>query len=379
MKKYIILLFLFFCALTNRVSFGADTLSNLTQTSVESKTVYSPGTIVLMPDGGQAVIMEELENGDLLTDLDIVISPEGIIRSGTSVGKMVKPDPEFYASSLKGPEATIEVPATGKNIVKSPAARSENAVQQKSEKKISVPTTIVKTPAKPDPKAAGANPANRGNQKPEDRLTLAQLLPMTNIQTGKPQEPKTVPEAAETKTANPKTVLNKKENPPTTKVREEKPAKMEKPAQAAKEPQKSERPKARAKAGEELRIPQEAIKSGNLDFLEGCWQGTRPEYYSKRTIKECFCFGSGGKSGKRRIYDHGRMCIGGTRASLSGGGVLSVTSSGAACNDGERWGSAEMVCKNSGPKTPCSWIFRDANNGKQAYTIPFVRVDSCGR
>ena len=133
--------------------------------------------------------------------------------------------------------------------------------------------------------------------------------------------------------------------------------------------------------GELLRIPPEAVKTGDLSFLEGCWEGTRPEYFSKRTIKECFCFDSGGRSGKRRISDPkgSRRCTGATRADMNAGGVLRVYSEGAYCDDGERWGAAEMTCRGSGRNTPCSWIFTDAQGGRQAYEIPFLRVPACGR
>lgn len=144
---------------------------------------------------------------------------------------------------------------------------------------------------------------------------------------------------------------------------------------------KAERKNARPKIGEPLRIPPEAVKTGNLDFLEGCWQGTRPEYYSKRTVEECFCFGPGGQTGKRRIIDPagGRSCIGATRANLNKNGVLSVTSQKGYCDDGVNWGQAEMLCHGEGQSTPCSWVFRDAQGGRQAYRIPFVRVRACGR
>lgn len=144
---------------------------------------------------------------------------------------------------------------------------------------------------------------------------------------------------------------------------------------------KAEQKNARPKIGEPLRIPPEAVKTGNLDFLEGCWQGTRPEYYSKRTVEECFCFGPGGQTGKRRIIDPagGRSCIGATRANLNKNGVLSVTSQKGYCDDGVNWGQAEMLCHGEGQSTPCSWVFRDAQGGRQAYRIPFVRVRACGR
>ncbi|MBQ9537181.1 MAG: hypothetical protein IJU79_05270 [Desulfovibrionaceae bacterium] len=154
-----------------------------------------------------------------------------------------------------------------------------------------------------------------------------------------------------------------------------------KPTPVPVKPQPKPIPKPTSRIGEPLRIPPEAVRTGNLDFLEGCWQGTRPEYYSKRTIYECFCFGKNGNSGRRRVVDpqgH-RQCLGATRANLNSSGVLRVSSQGAYCSDGERWGQAEMTCRGQGQNTPCSWVFKDAQGGRQAYQIPFVRVESCRR
>ena len=173
-----------------------------------------------------------------------------------------------------------------------------------------------------------------------------------------------------------------REEPEQTKAEKGKTEKAPaQPEPAGAERGKAERKNARPKIGEPLRIPPEAVKTGNLDFLEGCWQGTRPEYYSKRTVEECFCFGPGGQTGKRRIIDPagGRSCIGATRANLNKNGVLSVTSQKGYCDDGVNWGQAEMLCHGEGQSTPCSWVFRDAQGGRQTYRIPFVRVHACGR
>lgn len=359
---------------------ATDTLINAAPQA--QTTAFTPGAILLLPDGRQAVIMDQLDNGDFMTDLEIVISPEGVVRNGDIKGQIARLDPEFYAASTKPDSEALEAAVAP---VKTPALIPTRPIK--------IPQ--IETPA-PDVKVTTQTPAQKQIQKPAtplqgaqgqvkqnepDRLTLAELLPMTNIVTGKPQTAKTVKEPAQ-KPEKAVPDANKAAAGKKGPVPEKAPQKPEQPKQnpkAAPQPQKEPTKHTKPKTGEEMRIPPEAIKTGNLDFLEGCWQGTRPEYYSKRTIRECFCFGASGKSGKRRIYDHGRMCIGGTRASLSQNGILSVTSSGAACNDGEKWGSAEMVCHNSGPRTPCSWKFRDANNGQQSYTIPFIRVESCGR
>ena len=373
-----VLIFLLLLALLPRIALAADTLGNLAPQAPAMSSPYMPGAILLMPDGSQAVVMEQLDNGDLLTDLEIIVSPEGVIRTGEDAGKKAEPDPAFTAAVLKGETASIEPPMTAPKPDQAGKAPGKGFVNPA----IDTPKTPIVAAPVPEKTVNTVAPAKNPEDlsgKTEAQLTLAQLLPMTNIATGKMQEARPVQEKSAAEKPAAKAAPNNVKQRPEAK--KQTPEKKENSAQTKKQQQKAPAAKspAKAKAGEELRIPQEAIKSGNLEFLEGCWQGTRPEYYSKRTIRECFCFGSSGKSGKRRIYDHGRMCIGGTRASLSGNGVLSVTSSGAACNDGERWGSAEMVCRNSGPKTPCSWVFRDANNGSQSYTIPFVRVDSCGR
>lgn len=321
-------------------------------------STLTPGAVILMPDGGQSVILETLPNGDFMTDLGISISPEGIIRDGEFKGKLITLDPELITPKSPDlfvpPQGTIpkaEIPKNIKPPQKTPVSPLEPKTPEKIQPRAASPK--VKTPS---PKAASEE---------EKALTLAQMLPLTRIDQTKPAEPQKEPEKKKAQTPEKKKV----QEPAKTVPQPEKKPQAQPKAQPAKQ-----------KAGEALRIPPDAAKTGNLSFLEGCWQGTRPEYYSKRTIRECFCFGANGGNGKRRIFDGPkRMCIGATKAKLSSNGVLSVTSSGAACNDGEKWGSAEMVCRNSGPRTPCSWVFTDANNGRQSYEIPFVRVDSCGR
>lgn len=296
-----------------------ETLVNIAPGPV---TGLQPGMLILLPDGRRAAIQESLPDGNYSTNLGVVITPSGVIVDGP----------------LKGEQAILP-----KNVVLPEAKTPEPAVQPEEPQ------------AKSGPSQAAPDPQSAPDQNHE--LTIAELLPMTKV-------PEASPEAKKPEPAKPEV----KEQPKAAQKQPEKKAPEQKPA-------------AKPKPGQELRIPPEAAKTGNLAFLEGCWQGTRPEYYSKRTIRECFCFGANGKNGKRRVIDpqgH-RMCIGSSQARLASDGTLSVTSSGAACNDGQRWGQAEMVCKNSGPSTPCSWVFRDAQNGSQSYRIPFVRVESCGR
>lgn len=335
---------------------AADSVRNVEIPDFPS--TFAPGAVILLPDGSQSVILQTLPSGDFITDLGMTISPEGLILDGEYKGQAVALDPDAIApqTSKTAPSEKTSIAPT---LPASPPTKPENPLKKVPRKQDGEKRPA---PAQAEQKKQPAQ-AEAGKNK---GFTLAELLPLTEIE-------------GKQKNAAPKTVTQKEpEKKPAEPKKAQAQAAPEKPRESPKAP---ESPKARkAKAGEALRIPPEAQKNGDLSFLEGCWQGTRPEYYSKRVIKECFCFGANGKTGKRRIFDgKKRQCIGGANAKLSSNGVLSVTSSGAACNDGERWGSAEMVCRDSGPRAPCSWLFRDANNGRQSYEIPFVRVESCGR
>lgn len=372
MRTFILWAMLFTLVAPLSLQAAEDALTNIEKPSIPS--TLSPGAVVLLPDGGQSVILSALPNGNFLTDLGISISPQGLILDGDFKGRTVMLDPALLPSKEPG-AATLpsivqpkaDTPENKTALPQTPANPSERPSAEKPKAKLELPNTET-------PKAV--TPQKKLTPEEERALTLAQMLPLTRIEEEKKsnaQKP-----AEKNKPQTPQITEEKKNAVPKTPEK----GKVQTPAKEpeAKRPQKAEAMSAKQKPGEALRIPPEAAKTGNLSFLEGCWQGTRPEYYSKRTIKECFCFGANGGSGKRRIFDGPkRTCIGATKAHLSSNGVLSVTSNGAACNDGERWGSAEMVCRNSGPRTPCSWVFTDANNGRQSYEIPFVRVESCGR
>ncbi|MDR0826274.1 MAG: hypothetical protein LBN33_00110 [Desulfovibrio sp.] len=164
--------------------------------------------------------------------------------------------------------------------------------------------------------------------------------------------------------------------PMTEEPKKKEPTPTKEPA-TAKAPPKESPPekKAQTKKGETLRIPPDAAKTGSLEFLEGCWVGTRPEYSSKRIVTERFCFDKNGR-GKRFIQDpgHAGECVGATKAVINSGGVLRMQSEEMACTRGNNWGASEMTCKGEGNQTPCSWIFKDIQgNPKQSYTIRFVR------
>lgn len=365
---------------------------------------FAPGLTIALPGGVQSVITEELPNGNFRTRDGFVISPEGVLQNGPDQGATITIAPNisgaenainFSGAVAPGKEESGALPSSPEKTTipaEPEAAPAPSGMGKKNsdipdETKLKTPDIAVVPGNREDPKkeedgviallpstpSEQAKPEAKRDAKPDENaekpkdLTLAQMLPLTQVNQPPPKTPS----------------VQEKPKAPESKEQKTKPKPEKEPAPKAKKPEPKAKPEppAKPKAGEPMRIPESALKSGNLSFLEGCWEGTRPEYTTKRTIKECFCFGKDGKSGKRRIYDrqYGRTCIGASRANLSKSGVLSVTSAPMPCSDGEKWGGAEMQCRNTGPRTPCSWIFTDAGNGRQAYEIPFLRVNSCGR
>ena len=382
----------------------------------------TPNTVIVLPSGQRIDPWVTLPEGWILSDDGSVVSEDGLILKPD--GTIEYPFGHYPKGYVQKPDGTIVTPE-GFNI--SPKAAEAKRIEKlkaesKDPTKISDPTVASKKEAlKTLPKGAKVLPDGtvilpdgrtidpKGQEvrlKKEDEqqavkppvvsptkpnivvegnanepVQLWSMLPLTEVPGQKPlakQQGKvqTTPDKPKVNT-EPKPQPNKKGAEKSTPAVKQEP-KVEQKQKPVAQPEK---PKPKPRIGEYLRIPPEAIKTGNLDFLEGCWQGTRPEYYTKRTIYECFCFGKQGSSGKRKVFDPtgGRRCVGSTSANLGLNGILNVTSSGAVCSDGERWGQAQMTCRGRGEHTPCSWVFKDANGGKQAYEIPFVRVQACGR
>lgn len=364
--------FLVLCCAQAGEGLCADTLTNIPRAAApgapaaqDLRELLVPGALVRLPDGRQTRIVEILPDG-IRTELGVTLTPEGVVEGAAQTAPVTVLEPAAPST----PESEPRTPDTGASApeaVRPEAAQTPQAPAPRNPERAEVPVPTV-------PQGAGTQqtvptvPEGTPHQ-----LTIVELLPMTPAPEQRKAEK--TPAKEEPKAAPAPTPEKKKAAPAKEARPKEKTAKAPKSREPAK-------PKAKKPAiGEELRIPPEAVSTGNLDFLEGCWQGTRPEYYSKRIIKECFCFGANGGAGKRRVIDSvgGRMCIGSSKAKLSKEGVLSVTSSGAACTDGERWGQAEMVCRGTGQRAPCTWVFKDAQGGRQSYEIPFVRVESCGR
>ncbi|MCR5814612.1 MAG: hypothetical protein K6G15_09000 [Desulfovibrio sp.] len=359
-------------------------------------------TLIILPDGRRVNPWLVVPEGWIVSDDGSLITDEGVIIHRN--GQFEYPFGSLPEGYTERPDGSLVLPSG--IVVPKPshgalATRPTSRVQEeKKEAKAEKPQDLGKpqeTSLKPPVRQETVRPQQPvlqerpSPQRPaqvrpveevpvrevpvrEGPAQLWSMLPLSEVP-GKPRAENPAREKPKPQASSEKPKEKPKEKPEAR--RQEKPQAKPEEKPKPQTPRQARRPK----VGEELQIPKESAKTGNLDFLEGCWQGTRPEYYSKRTIYECFCFGQHGKNGKRRVIDPQgkRRCVGGTQARLSGNGILHVRSQGAVCSDGERWGQAEMTCRGKGQHTPCSWVFRDANGGQQSYEIPFVRVEQCGR
>ena len=191
------------------------------------------------------------------------------------------------------------------------------------------------------------------------------------------------------------------EKPPETKPSSVKPKKPPPPIKEepiTQTPSKAEQ--TQPKLGAPMRIPPDAVKTGDLSFFEGCWKASRPAHPSERIIngrrttgflmellkvrdayavcgtiiKEIFCFNKDG-NGKRFIEDprNAGTCVGAAQRSFDQQGRLIITSEQAYCDKGGRWELASMVCEGEGDATTCFWRFPDNVKGQKLEKIPLVR------
>ena len=296
--------------------------------------------ITVLPDGSV-----RLQDGSMPQQDIQLLLPDGSLKT-LSPGEKLDPAKLGLKNRQSSPGNSVEPSTKPSAILPQPGMSSEKPAVQPVLPSAQTPGKAAQVPPSSQTPVPGTPPATAPvPSRPQDML--AYLLPTTPI----PQDFQTP--SINGKSANPS------------------PGKKEEVPKTHKAPQ----------TGDPLNIPPDAARNGDLSFLEGCWEGTRPEYISKRTIRECFCFSKRGANGKRRIFDPAgsRQCIGATRATLSKNGVLRVYSESAYCSDGVKWGAANMTCRGKGKTTPCSWVFTDANGGRQSYEINFVRVESCRR
>lgn len=219
-------------------------------------------------------------------------------------------------------------------------------------------------PVKPEEKV---EPKITEVPKTEDKLlTPADFLPTT-------------PEKKAPEKAKPKPKEDPKQGKTEKAPKEAQPEKT-KPEKAEVKPEKADpkkdKPRAEKKKGEALSIPADAGKTGNMDFLEGCWRGRLSGRAGSQVIDNMgsrFCFDANGK-GKHYLYDPKRneTCVGSANGGVKPDGTLRVDFDNLYCPSGETWypqGDKYMTCRDGGNGADCKWYYK----GKPRPTGPYYR------
>lgn len=313
---------------------------------------------------------------------------QGVSPTPAQPGGPTPSSPSGPAGDPAGVKGTV-TPGSGTTTVIVPGTLSPGTAAPEAPRSGTGEPPVVLVPVTPAAPAVPVAPASP--VAPEDP-SRSQVIVVPEIE--RPQATPARPEALPPKEEGPltpesfliKTPEPEKAAPQPERRAEAKPEKKpEKQPEKKAEARPERTPESKAeqkpedktpKKGDPLRIPEEAKQTGQLDFLEGCWIGTRPEYHTKRIVTERFCFGKDGV-GKRFILDpqYAGQCVGATRAVLNQGGVLRMQSEKMYCsNTSDNWGASEMTCRGEGDQTPCTWVFNDVTgNPQQSYTIRFVR------
>ena len=256
---------------------AADTLTNIRRAPAATTPggrALVPGTVVRLPDGRQTRIIEVLPEG-IRTDLGVTLTPEGTVQGAaestpvTVVEEAVTPAaPEAAPAS---PETPLAVPETA-----TPESAQTPLTPERQKAEAAPATPEIVLPDAQAPSSPQIEPVMPGaSEAAPHQLTIVELLPMTPApEQAKKEDVKEQP-ASKPEEKKAPVKEEKAGKPKAEKPKQEKPKEQPKPKESKKKPA----------IGEELRIPPEAAATGNLDFLEGCWQGTRPEYYSNRINK----------------------------------------------------------------------------------------------
>ena len=310
-----------------------------------------PGQTVPGPTPGDTIIVVPTVPGQTV--------PEQTVP-GTLVPDTQKETPTLVVPAIPAVPANPVIPVVPvvPEAPKAPAPEKKDA-----EKKDAVIVPVQPQPVQPP---AQEQKQDKTPPKAEDTLlTPADFLPTTP---SKQEPPK-----AETK---PKVEPPKDKAAPKLAPKAKPEDKTEqKPEQ--KSEQKKDKPAPEKKKGEALRIPPEAARSGNMDFLEGCWKGRLSGRRGRNEVTDNmgsrFCFDDKGK-GKHFLYDpkNNETCVGSANGGLKADGTLRVDFDNLYCPSGETWypqGDKYMTCRDGGNGAECKWYYK----GQPKTTGPFYR------
>ena len=130
----------------------------------------------------------------------------------------------------------------------------------------------------------------------------------------------------------------------------------------------------RTPKGGSMQLPQDASKTKDISFLEGCWQAEANKYETPTgdNIVTEYCFRRNG-TGQRTIKTrNGEICSGAARAKFSGSSIK-ITADNARCSSGSYFAPQKMQCTGKGSSTRCYAKERDKRGNTAQWATTLVR------
>ncbi|MBC7953173.1 MAG: hypothetical protein H7Z12_15305 [Rhodospirillaceae bacterium] len=109
--------------------------------------------------------------------------------------------------------------------------------------------------------------------------------------------------------------------------------------------------------GSALVIPPSARQTGDLSFLDGCWNNDTGLQNAKtgERVTVLYCFDRVG-GGNVNYRERAKACTGSVLARIDGAGTLSISVGSASCNDGQSYATEFVRCQSKDDgRADCHW------------------------
>lgn len=119
----------------------------------------------------------------------------------------------------------------------------------------------------------------------------------------------------------------------------------------------------RPKPSEELKIPEDARRRGDMSFMEGCWNNVTGLFNlkTKEPVVIEYCFGKDGEGEAIITEQNGRQCVAPAKASFDGQGKLQLEDlDDLRCPDGTNYNRNRVQCEaGTDGQASCEGISKD--------------------
>ncbi|WP_109077684.1 SrfA family protein [Aggregatibacter kilianii] len=114
-------------------------------------------------------------------------------------------------------------------------------------------------------------------------------------------------------------------------------------------------------AQQKLQIPENSLKEGKVDFLNGAWNagGGIQDKTTGKPMRLSYNFDDKGKGQVTLQRGDGVKCVGDVNANVSGGGLTISNKNVASCSDGTTYQLPEISCKPNSASADCNGSYGD--------------------